>query len=222
METSRPVVVAFDLDGTLTEGGSVFHWLMHVAGRRPVLMSAARLLLPLTIGAWRSGHAADSAKERLFHRVLAGRDVERVRSISRDFALAHLHEKGRRRVIERLRWHLASGHDVVIVSASPQLYVDVITEALGAHGGLGTRLEVRDGKLTGHYDGANCRGEEKLRRLQTWIGERHYGQSPELFAYGNSRGDLRILAHANHGFNVGRMGRCGRLRNYLRLPEHDS
>jgi len=32
------------------------------------------------------------------------------------------------------------GHDIVIVSASPQLYVDVMTEQLGANVGLGTRL----------------------------------------------------------------------------------
>ena len=37
---------------------------------------------------------------------------------------------------------------------------------------IATRLAVSDaGTLTGRYEGANCRGEEKIRRLRLWIDE---------------------------------------------------
>ena len=63
----------------------------------------------------------------------------------------------------------------MLVSASPQLYVDVMTEESTATGGLGTRLAVDPrGRLTGGYLGKNCRGTEKLRRLDQWIAGRHY------------------------------------------------
>src|SRR5271155_3178130 len=71
---SQPVVAAFDLDGTLTEGGSVFPWLKAVAGRGRTWRAAISLAVPLTIGAIRSSQWADNAKERLFQKLLAGID----------------------------------------------------------------------------------------------------------------------------------------------------
>jgi phosphatidylglycerophosphatase C len=121
-----------------------------------------------------------------------------------------------------LDWHRQQGHDIVIVSASPQLYVDVITEDLQANGGLGTRLAIDPrGRLTGGYLGKNCRGTEKLRRLDEWIAQRHYPAPPVVFAYGNSRGDRRMLSGATHPFNVSKLGVFGSLRRFPRLKTAD-
>ena len=223
METkSPPVVAAFDLDGTLTEGGSVFPWLKSVAGRGRTWRAALSLALPLTIGAVRSSRWADHAKERLFLKLLAGIDEQVIAGESRTFAQGHLEHEGREPLLARLAWHRAQGHDVVIVSASPQLYVDVMTELLGAQGGLGTRLAVDPrGRLTGGYLGKNCRGSEKLRRLDEWISERHYAAPPLIYAYGNSRGDRRMLRGATYPFNVGKLGWLGSLRRFPRLRATD-
>ncbi len=217
-----PVVAAFDLDGTLTEGGSVFRWLRAVAGSRRAWAATLALLGPLTLGAVRSGRAADRAKERLFRRLLAGRTEEEVETLSREFILRHVAHHLRAPVATRLRWHLAQGHEVVIVSASPEHYVRVVAEQFGAHGALGTRLATDPlGRLTGGYLGRNCRGAEKLRRLDEWIASRHYATDPTLYAYGNSRGDRRMLRRAAHPFNVGRLGRMGALRRFPRLEDGD-
>ena len=40
-----------------------------------------------------------------------------------------------------------------------------------------------------------------------------------LWAYGNSRGDLRLLNAADHGVDAGRLGPLGRLRRFPRLSE---
>ena len=215
-----PVVAAFDLDGNLTEGGSVFHWLRFLAGDATVARAALPLLVPLTVGAVRSGQWADSAKERLFQSVLGGREFAEVEVASRAFILHHLAEEGRPEVLARLAWHRDEGHDVVLVSASPQIYVDVLVEELRISGGLGTRLAVDTrGRLTGSYQVKNCRGTEKMRRLNEWIAERHYEVEPVIYAYGNSRGDRRLLAGATHPFDAGKMGRWGALRAYPRLKD---
>jgi phosphatidylglycerophosphatase C len=218
-----PTVAAFDLDGTLSEGGSVFKWLRFLCGSRSTYFSAIRLAGPLLVGAIRSGPAADHAKERLFQRLLVGRDVEDVTNASRIFALHHLSEEARPHVVARLNWHLQQGHDVVIVSASPQIYVDVVAENLNAAGALGTRLAVdARGKLSGSYLGRNCRGREKLRRLNEWIEVRHPGATPVLYAYGNSRGDRRLLQNANFPFDAGKLGPLGSLRHFPRLKRASS
>ena len=217
-----PVVAAFDLDGTLTEGGSVFPWLKSIAGRGRTWRAAASLVVPLTVGAIRSSRWADNAKERLFMKLLAGIDEELIKEKTRTFAIEHLANEGRALLLARLDWHRNQGHDVVLVSASPQLYVDAMTEFVGADGGLGTRLAVDPrGRLTGGYLGKNCRGSEKLRRLDEWIAQRHFPTPPIVYAYGNSRGDRRMLSGATYPFNVGKLGVIGSLRRFPRLTSAD-
>jgi len=221
-DATRPVVAAFDLDGTLTKDGSVFRWLRRIAGNLRVYWSAAVRSPALAWAALRSGASADRVKEHIFHATLAGREESVVKEASRAFALDHLAERGRDDVIERLRGHLKDGHRVVLVSASPELYVDVVAQALGAHGAVATRLAVDPlGRLTGGYLGRNCRGEEKLRRLELWIADQQLGDHVELHAYGNSRGDRRMLAHADVAVDCGRLGRIGALRRYTRLKKLD-
>jgi phosphatidylglycerophosphatase C len=214
-------VAAFDLDGTLTEGGSVVSWLRAVAGRRVVTQAVVRHGPSLLAGAVRSGSTADDAKERLFTSVLAGRSLDRVVEVSDRFAREHLHLKVRRQVAARLTAHLEAGHTVVIVSASPALYVRQIALDLGVAGSVSTELEVDEGgNLTGRYDGKNCRGEEKLRRVRELLDELGVGDTgPELplYAYGNSRGDLRLLGSADRPVDVSKLGRLGRLSRFPRL-----
>lgn len=213
-------MAAFDLDGTLTNGGSVFAWLRYLGGARATYAAAVSLSGPLVEGAVRSGTTADEAKQRLFRRLLAGRDLDEVTAASRVFARSHLERHGRPRILARLNEHLALGHDVVVVSASPELYAHVVALDLGARRALATRLAVDGrGALTGDYDGPNCRGEEKLRRLSEWIDERHFDVAPAIYAYGNSRGDRRLLTFATHPYDVGRLGVVGALRHFPRLTE---
>jgi phosphatidylglycerophosphatase C len=220
--TPSATVAAFDLDGTLSDGGSVFKWLRYLRGSRATYAAAARLALPLLVGAVRSGRWADRAKERLFGRLLRGLDQNDVRERSREFALEHFEEHGRPDVLARLRSHLREGHDVVIVSASPQIYVDVVVEMFDADGGLGTRLAVdARGTLTGSYLGKNCRGREKARRLAEWTEARFGDAELTVYAYGNSRGDRRLLRMANFPFNVGRLGPFGALRHFPRLSNDE-
>ena len=214
-----PIIAAFDLDGTLSDGGSVFPWLTFLCGRRSTYLAALRLAGPLLVGAVRSGPWADRGKRAtLSSPARSVATPSEVRELSRNFAIAHFEEHGREWVIERLNWHLRQGHDVVIVSASPELYVGVVAEMLNADGALGTRLAVdARGKLSGSYLGRNCRGREKLRRLGEWLQTRYPETAPTLYAYGNSRGDRRMLRGATFPYDVGRLGAFGALRQFPRL-----
>jgi len=212
-------VAAFDFDGTLTEGGSVLDFLVALRGLRPVISATAALAPRLAHGAVVGGTVADETKELLFCRTLGGVTSSRVDEVSDRFARHHLARHLRTAVRARFDWHRDRGDRVVIVSASPEAYVRVAGTLLGADGVVATRLAVDDeGVLTGRYEGANCRGEEKLRRLRSWMEET--GADPgRLWAYGNSRGDLRMLRAADVGVNVGRLGRFGRLAAFRGLDD---
>jgi HAD superfamily hydrolase (TIGR01490 family) len=211
-----PDVAAFDFDGTLIRRGSVFGFLCAVSGRRKALLAAVGILPRLGYAAVVGGTVADRTKERLFEKTLAGVEPGRLDRVAHAYT-DRLLDRVRPDVAARLDWHRGRGDAVLVVSASPEVYVGLVARRLGADGVLATRLAVGDdGRLTGHYDGANCRGREKIRRLRRWI-ERSGITSGRLWAYGNSRGDLSMLEAADVGVNVGRLGRFGRLRHYPSL-----
>jgi phosphatidylglycerophosphatase C len=212
-------IAAFDFDGTLTDGGSVFGFLAALSGSLRVATATAALSPRLTYAALVGGKAADETKELLFQRLLAGTPVERLDEVAASYARAHMAKHQRSDVRARLDWHRGRGDQLVIVSASPEAYVKVAGDLLAVDAVIATRLETTEvATLTGHYDGRNCRGEEKLRRLRQWIDDSGV-PSEQLWSYGNSRGDLRMLGASDIGVNVGRLGRLGKLRSFPGLSE---
>lgn len=218
--TSRePVVVAaFDFDGTLTDGGSVWSFLAETSGPGPTVRAALSITPQLVAAAVFGGRWADDAKEALFRRTLAGIEAEALAERAARFGRAHFAEHRRPDVVGRLEQHRRLGHRIVIVSASPEVYVRTAGADIGADAVVATRLEVSpDGRLTGGYDGRNCRGQQKIDRLRAWMDQNAPGAL--LWAYGNSAGDLRLLDEADVGVDVGRLGRFGRLRAFRRLRD---
>jgi len=221
---SEVVVAAFDLDGTLTEGGSVFGWLRKVAGTASAFKAVASMAPAMAEAAIRGGASADRHKERLFAELLRDRPVDEVRAVSEAYAAEHVAAELRTETKARLDWHVASGHHVVIVSASPALYVEPVGAILGVHGVVATNLAVTaQGRLTGRYDGKNCRGSEKFSRVTSWMRSEGLlgssAQAPILWAYGNSRGDLRLLRAADHGVSCAKLGRLSKLSGFPSLDE---
>ena len=217
-------VAAFDLDGTLTDGGSVLPFLAAVRGVAPVALVTARTLPLLARAAVVGGTVADTAKEQLFIRLLGGLRADDVDAAGDDFAARHVRARLRPDVRDRLFWHRDQGHRIVIVSASPECYVRPAAALLGADDYLATRLAVDpDGRLTGRYEGKNCRGSEKYARVVSWLRVNGLvgsgNEQPVLWAYGNSRGDLRLLGAADQGVDAGRLGRWGRLRQFPRVRD---
>ena len=222
-DDERTTIAAFDFDGTITRGGSVVPYLLALRGPGPVALALLASLPQLVRAAFVAGSSADSSKEAVFGRLLTGVSAERADRVAARFAERHLAQRVRPEVRDRIDWHRKLGHKVVVVSASPECYVKVAGELLGVDATLATRLGVGGGLLTGHYEGKNCRGAEKFARLAGWIrteGLNGGGSSqPIIWAYGNSRGDLRLLDAADHGVDVGRLGRWGKLRRFPRLAD---
>jgi phosphatidylglycerophosphatase C len=216
-------VAAFDFDGTIIRGGSVMSFLVQLRGLIPVALAVAATSPQIVRAALVAGSSADRAKESLFGRLLTGLSAERMERVAARYADRRLFRRVRPEIRDRIDWHRKQGHKVVIVSASPECYVRAAGDLLGVDATLATRLAVGGGLLTGRYEGMNCRGAEKYARLAGWFRTEGLGgggsDQPVLWAYGNSRGDLRLLDAADHGVDVGRLGRWGKLRRFPRLAD---
>lgn len=194
-------VAAFDWDGTLTRRDCVVPFLRTVAGTVPF---AKRLLAsPQPLAGAVARRDRDRLKQLGVAAALTNRSVDEVNETGRRFAERVYDAWLRPDTLARLRWHQASGHAVVIVSASLAPYLEPLGRRLGVDGVVCTRLAVQGGRFTGALDGPNCRGANKETRLREWCSERS-GELQVGWAYGDSHGDTALLSMADQAVWVGR------------------
>ena len=89
--------------------------------------------------------------------------------------------------------HVERGHDVYVVTASMREWIEPWASQYEVQV-MGTELETVDGILTGRFNGANCRGAEKTRRIAEVVDLKAYDK---IYAYGNSSGDREMLLLAD-------------------------
>lgn len=194
---NKPVVAAFDFDGTLTRRETLLAFLLHTLG--PLRVARDALMLSPTL----AGYALkmipnDVAKQRVFVRCLGGMGIDELRRQGEQFAATTLPGLMRPEAMRRLAWHRQQGHRCVVISASLELYVRPWAIQAGFDDVLATHLEIRaDGTTTGMLSGNNCYGIEKVRRLDALLGAR---DGYTLYAYGDSRGDRELLSAADHAY----------------------
>lgn len=186
----RPVV-AFDFDGTLTVRDSFVAFLRFDT---PISAFAPASPHLLTAGFSYLIHKdRGRLKAAIMSRLWRGRPLEGLRRAAAAFAAregARLFRPDARRC-----WDAWGGEGAlrVIVTASPEPIVAPFADALGADLLVATRLETdAAGRLTGALLGANCRGEEKVRRLRARFGSEIALEA----AYGDSDGDTAMLGLA--------------------------
>jgi phosphatidylglycerophosphatase C len=194
----KPVVAAFDVDGTLTVRDCVRPFLERVGGRRSIAAALARRPVETVRGALRRDR--DVLKNVVVGGVYRGRSVAAVANAGRDFAHAVVERMLREDTLSRLRWHQRMGHRTVFVSASLASYLDPLAQTLGVERALCTDVATDVSDEAFYADrlaGPNCRAQEKLVRLRGWLDDEGIAGA-EIWAYGDSRGDREMLAAAHH------------------------
>lgn len=196
-QAEKPVVAAFDFDGTLTRRDTLLPFLLHTLGAAAVARHA--LALSPTLAGYALGLIGNGvAKERVLVRCLAGMRMDELQQEGERFAALILPGLLRHEALHRLDWHKRQGHRCVVISASLELYVRPWAQRAGFDDVIATHLETReDGRITGKLSGPNCFGIEKVRRLETLLGAR---EGYSLYAYGDSRGDKELLSSADYPY----------------------
>jgi HAD superfamily hydrolase (TIGR01490 family) len=194
-----PNLALFDFDGTITSKDT-FTAFVHFA------MGSARLLIgkivlgPLLVG-YRSGVVSGATTRTSVSRFgFAGRREHALREAGLAFGRQVLPRVVRPEMLERIRWHQAEGDRVVVVSASLDIYLEAWCREHALEL-VCTELEFRGGRSTGGYRRGDCSGQRKVQRIR----ERYdLAEYPEIYAYGDTREDLPMLAVATHKFYRGR------------------
>jgi phosphatidylglycerophosphatase C len=206
---SQPAVIAiFDLDGTLTWRDTLLAFLARYIAARPLRLLRLWRLPQAVLAYLRSGGQRGVLKARVIKMVLAGDPRAAIENWAGQF-VASLQARGifRPDALAVLKEHRKAGHRLVLMSASPDLYVLKIGQLFGFEETICTMLSWQGERLEGTLRGANCLGEEKLRQLK--LLQARFPQA-RFVAYGNSAGDLVHMVHADQAtlVNAGRGARA--------------
>jgi phosphatidylglycerophosphatase C len=193
-------VAVFDLDGTLTWRDTLLPFLLSFLRRHP-WRAVGLWRLPFALFSFAArGRDRGLLKSRLIRMVMGGAARTDVDACA-DAFVDTLRPRHRLRpaALAVLDAHRTAGDHLVLLSASPDLYVPRIGRCLGFERTLCTELEWRADRLEGALRTANRRGAEKLRCL-TWL----RSQYPDLpiVAYGNSASDLDHMRQADRALLV--------------------
>lgn len=193
----RPIV-AFDFDGTLTIRDSFTEFLRWRAGSGGWALGLVRMAP--AVAAYARDRDRGRIKAASVKEFLLGVDRPTLEADAERFADRVWTRFMRPDALEVWNDWGDRGAHRVIVTASPETTVAPFARRLGAESLLGTHLAFdSQDRVTGAFATANCRGEEKVRRLHA-----AYGPGLRLAAaYGDTSGDTEMLAIADQpGFRV--------------------
>jgi HAD superfamily hydrolase (TIGR01490 family) len=192
-ETVKKGIAFFDFDGTISSKDSLAEMIRFMHGEWGFRKGVA-LTLPMILGYQLGLVDRQRSKEVLFTRFFGGLFIDSFEKSCETFHREILPGIIREGVAERLHWHREQGHELVLVSASPENWLRHWCAEQGMTC-LATQLEIREGRLTGRIEGRNCQGTEKVSRIKASFNLETY---EEIHAYGDTPGDRPMLSLAHH------------------------
>ncbi len=188
-------VVAFDFDGTLTTRDSFTDFLRWRDGTVSYGLGLARLM-PAALR-WLGNRDRAQIKAAAVRTFLRGMPRALLEQEAHEFATLTAPLLLRPDALKVWRRHRSNGARMVIVTASPEIVVAPFARGLGADVLIGTKLLFdQQDRVVGCFEGNNCRGPEKARRLREVFGENIRLHA----AYGDTIGDREMLDMADEKY----------------------
>ena len=196
-----PLAAAFfDLDNTIVQGASIFHFAKGMYRRgffdaRTILKALWFQTYFRAAGKERAAHVADARETMLSF--IAGHTVAEITQVGEEVyeeSVAQRIWPGTRAIAQL---HLDAGQQVWLVTAAPIEMAGIIAARLGLTGALGTTAEHEDGVYTGRLVGDMLHGPAKALAVRDLALE-HGLDLQRSFAYSDSYNDLPMLSLVGH------------------------
>lgn len=187
----------FDVDNTLIQGSSLIVFAMGLARKRYFRLSE---ILPI---AWKqikfrvtgSENAGDVTRGRTQAlEFIKGRSVAELVELCEEIVDSHMVTKAWPGTRELAQMHLAAGHQVWLVTATPVQLAQILAQRFGFTGALGTVAEVdSEGRFTGRLVGDILHGPGKKHAVAALAAIEQLDMS-RCTAYSDSINDVPMLS----------------------------
>ncbi len=188
-------IVFFDFDGTITTDDSLIKFIRFVVG--DIKFAIGMVVLSPMLTAYKLKLIPNyKAKQYMLSYFFKVMTEEKFMQVANEYSLKHIDTILRPKAMEKIAWHKEQGHKVVIVSASIECWLKPWCDKHGLDL-IATKLEIKDGTVTGKFLTKNCYGIEKANRVHKQYNLSEYDH---IYAYGDSRGDRELLELADESF----------------------
>ena len=162
----------FDLDKTLTVRSCFTPFALYVAKQSPIrFISLPSILLAASANSL-GFYERDNLKLLIWRKVIGGLDRTRIEALGTEFGETWARKELRRETTAVLKRHKAAGDRLVLATAAMDIVAEPFGRSLGFDDIISTRTAwTADGRISGAFDGLNCYGEEKLRRVKNILGD---------------------------------------------------
>lgn len=192
--SDRPILAFFDVDNTLMRGTSLFHlgreaWARKIIGLRDIARFAWHQRRFISVG--ENQEHLDSARDRALG-LVGGHTVEQIRALAEHIWQHRISKRLYPDTVGLAQEHIAKGHEVWLVSATPVEIGTVMAKHLGLTGALGTVVESVDGVYTGRLVGHTLHAERKAEAARG-LAATASADLADCWAYSDSRNDIPLL-----------------------------
>jgi len=192
--SERPIIAFFDVDNTLLRGASVFHvgvgaFRKGIISVRDIALFGWHQLRFLRVGENKEHLAV--AKDKALG-LASGHTVKEVVELANEIYDRTISRKLWPESVELAREHLRLGHEVWLITATPQIVAQVIADRLGLTGALGTIVEEKDGVFTGGLVGSVMHGAHKAEAAGA-LALSMNANLADCWAYSDSSNDIPLL-----------------------------
>lgn len=198
-EPGARAIAFFDVDNTLMRGASIYHlgraaWRRGFVGWRDILRFGWHQARFIAVG---ENHRHQvTVRDRALELVAGHTEAEleilaaetyddRVVPLLLPDTVALAHD------------HLARGHEVWLITATPERFATIMAERLGLTGAIGSRIESVDGVFTGRLLGPVMHGAHKADAAAALAAQKGVPVR-NCWAYSDSRNDIPLLELVGH------------------------
>ncbi len=182
----------FDLDNTLLGGDSDNLWGQFACQRGLVDRRDFALRNEQFYADYKAGILDINAYLRFALSSIAGRTLDEVAVLHDEFMAKKIRPILLPRAEQLLADHRARGHDLLIITATPDFVTRPIARLLGVPEIIASEAEVIDDRYTGAPQGVPSYHGGKVTRLRGWLAGRDTELSGAYF-YSDSHNDLPLL-----------------------------
>jgi HAD superfamily hydrolase (TIGR01490 family) len=215
-------VAVFDLDGTITRRDAYLGFLLFYLRHHPrrwhrALMTAAAGAL---FGVGFLGH--DAMKRTALRLVLGGAERSHLERWSARFVDRQAAALVRPGALTRIAAHRRAGDELLLATASLDLYAEPLAQRLGFTCVVSTRAAwTADARISGELEGGNLRGAQKLAAIEKALANNSGDEAAFVIAYADHHSDLPLLRWADRGVAVNPTARLARAAWSEGLPVED-
>ena len=215
---SRIAIAIFDLDGTLVRGDTFVKYIAGFLMRRPIRLFRCVVLLGVIVGFVRGLVTAAQIKERILIAALGGSDRTEIRRYTDEFLIRLIPEGMSKRGLNVLERHRNLGDTLVLLSASPDVYVVELGRRLGFHEVICTKVQWNGERFSGKLCSPNIKGEEKV---QCFLKIRRCFAEAIVVAYADHISDVPLLRAVDAGVLVNGSKKAKRMAREYSIGTQD-